>query len=55
MDIDGPTEVALATALQNHGATCAACRSGEQCEEADELREELALLFPPDRRSMPRH
>ena len=48
--IDRPTEVALLRALRHHTASCAACDASAPCLDADELRKELELLFPPDRR-----
>lgn len=52
--IDLPTELALNRTLRHHAAGCDACAAGLACAEGDELRDELELLFPPDRRRAPR-
>lgn len=52
--IDLPTELALNRTLRRHTALCNACSADQPCPEGDELREELELLFPRDRRRTPR-
>jgi hypothetical protein len=52
--IDLLTEAALTGALWHHREICALCKSREPCGESEALRDELNLLFPPERRKAKR-
>ena len=55
LEIDRRTDAALRVALRQHQAACPLCAAGERCVEADEINDQLELLFPPERRKNPRH
>jgi hypothetical protein len=54
VDIDRHTETALRMALQQHGAACSLCAAGKPCPDAEEISEQLELLFPAELRKNPR-
>lgn len=52
--IDRLTERAMRDSLLAHSAKCPRCQRGQGCFPAAQLVEELALLFPEERRGQPR-
>ena len=52
--IDQLTERAMRDSLLAHSARCQRCQRGQGCFPAAQLVEELAVLFPEERRGSPR-
>jgi len=51
---DRRTQARLAGALEQHRAACDACAGAGTCFQAEQLADEIELLFPAERRKRPR-